>query len=62
MADEISPFGHWLELMKLTDANASTVLEVFIEDVQRWKSGETAPPRHILLACSAYAAGLRPFS
>lgn len=60
MAVESDVFARWLGLMGLSDDNAATVLEVSVEDVEQWK-GEL-PPRHILLACTAYAAGLPPFS
>jgi hypothetical protein len=60
MPVESNIFARWLDLMKLSDENAVSVLEVEPGDVERWKT--ELPPRHILLACSAYAAGLRPFS
>lgn len=60
MAVESDVFARWLTAMGLSDEGAAAALEVSVEDIGQWK-GEL-PPRHILLACSAYAAGLRPFS
>lgn len=60
MAVQSDVFARWLTAMGLSDQAAVGVLEVSFEEVERWK--EEMPPRHILLACSAYAAGLKPFS
>lgn len=60
MAIESDVFARWLADMGLSDEGAAAVLEISMDDVEQWKT--ELPPRHILLACSAYAAGLRPFS
>ena len=60
MAIESDVFARWLTAMGLSDEGAAAALEIHLDDVERWKT--ELPPRHILLACSAYAAGLRPFS
>jgi hypothetical protein len=60
MAIESDVFSRWLTAMGLSDQGAAAALEVELGDIELWKS--ELPPRHILLACSAYAAGLRPFS
>lgn len=55
-------FRAWLDSQEISPENAAEVLDKNRATVFRWLAGSTPIPKSIALACSALAAGLKPWS
>jgi DNA-binding XRE family transcriptional regulator len=52
----------WRERQDLTQGDAALLIGCGRRSLQKWEAGENNVPHYIGLACSAVAAGLKPFA